>query len=848
MAWESLQKSLVVPGLIPKVLAGPILRRVTPGSVTVWLALRAPGEVKLKVLDPNNEVIIDGKRHTVGVGANLHIVAVTARAMPRGKLLTEGVVYRYDLEFNFDDGSKPNLAIATKGANLSYGSHALPSFALPPKDLNFLRVLQGSCRLPHAEGKDAMPLINDLLEATANNPYARPHQLLLTGDQIYADDVSDAFLVLLSDAAYALLGWSETLPVPASLIDPATKLPRPAMRFDLLRQAGFTSVDLRSHVMSLGEYLCMYLFVWSNVLWPAQSSQLPTFFEIAKLMDPDVDATEDGAGAGAGAKKISDEVRSLRAEIESETKAVAEFSQTLSQVRRALANIPTYMIFDDHDVTDDWNGTLGICRTMYSQPLGKRVMQNGLTAYALCQHWGNAPEQFEQVTPAPPGWTLLETLDPGLIAPSQAIPLAQRAARYEQDSQNIRALVGMPETKSEIEQKKAVFHKPGSLQYHYTVEADKHQIIVTDTRTWRSFPKGGNEPGEFLPPDQLNNQILQAPLLGDRALLVVLSTNAPAVQPIRATARHPGITREGAKLTRGDSSPDIFEAWEIPSVAFDRLLVTLTSHMPEVNKERNGQVIKERNGHAILLSGDVHHSFATRLIYRADQRFENLQPATAVIAQLVTSSFKKEDSDTRGFQRDGYRYSPVVARVADFIPKHHPEGYVGWNVLPGTNLSSYGKEAFHHQRGVDSVKIQSKGPTVALWHESQTGYSVTLTTRPHYRYRLDYLTPIGQDIENLPAAPMISPQSGATPDARKIAAEAYKVANSHYRLHNRTPGKEKIIGVNNFGEIVFDWGESYKAAIHTLRWHAGAGSVWTTYRVSLNENDGNFEDIKDGTN
>ena len=60
----------------------------------------------------------------------------------------------------------------------------------------------------------------------------------------------------------------------------------------------------------------------------------------------------------------------------------------MSEVRRALANIPTYMIFDDHDVTDDWNATLDVCRSMYSKPLGLRVMQNALTAYALCQHWG----------------------------------------------------------------------------------------------------------------------------------------------------------------------------------------------------------------------------------------------------------------------------------------------------------------------------------------------------------------------------------------------------------------------------------------------------------------------------
>ena len=61
--------------------------------------------------------------------------------------------------------------------------------------------------------------------------------------------------------------------------------------------------------------------------------------------------------------------------------------KTLPKVRRALANIPTYMIFDDHDVTDDWNMTLKFCNAVYNSDLGRRVVQNALVAYALCL-WG----------------------------------------------------------------------------------------------------------------------------------------------------------------------------------------------------------------------------------------------------------------------------------------------------------------------------------------------------------------------------------------------------------------------------------------------------------------------------
>ena len=50
---------------------------------------------------------------------------------------------------------------------------------------------------------------NNTDEEIANN---RPHQLFLTGDQIYADDAADALLFMLTDAANNLLKWDELLP------------------------------------------------------------------------------------------------------------------------------------------------------------------------------------------------------------------------------------------------------------------------------------------------------------------------------------------------------------------------------------------------------------------------------------------------------------------------------------------------------------------------------------------------------------------------------------------------------------------------------------------------------------
>src|SRR5919201_234883 len=65
-------------------------------------------------------------------------------------------------------------------------------------------------------------------------------------------------------------------------------------------------------------------------------------------------------------------------------------------VRRVLANVPTYMIFDDHDITDDWNLTREWRDQVWRSPGGRRVVAGALAAYWAFQGWGNDPESFDE--------------------------------------------------------------------------------------------------------------------------------------------------------------------------------------------------------------------------------------------------------------------------------------------------------------------------------------------------------------------------------------------------------------------------------------------------------------------
>src|SRR4029078_3677824 len=69
----------------------------------------------------------------------------------------------------------------------------------------------------------------------------------------------------------------------------------------------------------------------------------------------------------------------------------ADFNKSLPKVQRVLANVPTYMMLDDHDVTDDYFLNPIWRRRVLGSRLGRALLGNAMIAYALFQDWGNDP-------------------------------------------------------------------------------------------------------------------------------------------------------------------------------------------------------------------------------------------------------------------------------------------------------------------------------------------------------------------------------------------------------------------------------------------------------------------------
>ena len=872
---------------LPLILTGPILRRVTTKSVTVWVALKNAATVTLQISDAvaGTKVGNAATQPTVAIGRFLHLLAITVQVD-----LTPGVVYNYDLSFVvFDEaghlvGPVPSLTKAIAPTTLinpiSYSPFLLPTFSLPPKDPNQLRIIHGSCRMPHGNGPDALSLLDGLIETTAQDPINRPHQLLLMGDQIYADDVSAALLMQLMDASNTLLGMApspaagwhgeETLPAGLPVGGPNYHTHKPSdypplSRTGLLgrKGAGFTSADLRNHLMSLGEYLCMYLFTWSDVLWP---KTLPTKDEIV---------------ASAKAKMKASNYELSKGDINAisgDSSDVEIFRKTLFRVRRALANIPTYMICDDHDVTDDWNMTIDFCDRVYDadNKLGKQIVQNALVAYALCQLWGNTPEQFQVDASNNPaaGRKLLTALDSITSANYGGTRLLQTVLSvHDADRLKVRKPESVYHEQTTWLTVNGVQVSADSLVYNFTYEGPAHQIIFTDTRTWRSYRNGKDATPDLLPPDQIIAQIPLTPATGDRVLIVVLTTNAPPVQPIRGATRHDSLTTRLSKTFTSDAHPDLYEAWELPSLPFDLLLKRLTD---KLNPDASGV----RHGQFVVLSGDVHFSFASRIVYHAKNRLEDAQPqpASAVFAQLVSSSFKKQNGDTVGFQQDGYFYVPH-SPMKLVINQDMTEGYVGWNVPQNSSGFDVGTFNLFDTDGDQAIRpITHDDPTIQIYpFGGPIAGAINLKRAPDFRYRLDYLLPSAQAGVKLNPPSISPPGPGATTAQRNAALQASNAATSHYRDHTKLPGKEKIIGCNNLGEITFDWAQRQqtqdpKKVNHTVRWRFKADDpniswdrrvdlllhaevspdpefadtyvMWTTYTVSLDPDDPTYTDFK----
>ncbi|MCC2597116.1 alkaline phosphatase D family protein [Pusillimonas sp. MFBS29] len=545
-------------------LAGPILRRLESERLVLWLVGSVPLELVLSLTPEGaatRRLTLDAascRIVPIGRQAFLHLIDVTLlEPLPRD------TVIHYDLTARLVEGGEVN--IAQWAPHLLHEGEAMPSLVLRSRSDN---ILFGSCRKPHHPSPDGLARADRLLADSIEQADARPAMLMLCGDQVYADDVAGPMLAAIHALIDRLGLYGECLEGaivpdsealyahPASYYRREDLLPasksNEALRerfFGGVEKPIFTTANAHNHLVTLAEVMAMYLLVWSPVPWRL-------------VPEPEMPALD------------AEHMRRW----EREQKALQGFCGDLPQAARLLAHVQTLMIFDDHDITDDWNLSAKWETTAYEHPFSRRIVGNALIAYMLCQGWGNRPDVFSDV--------LDET---GALT---AKPDAQ--GRLDAVAQD--ALIG----------RLLSFGKWG-----YVLRTQP-TVVVLDTRTrrWRSR-RMRSRPSGLMDWESLTE--LQHELLDETAVVIVSPTPMFGVKLIEVVQRI--CTFAGLALTVDA------ENWMAHRGAAS-VMLNIFRHT-------------RTPGNYVVLSGDVHYSFVYDVQVRDGDR-------TPHIWQITSSGIKNE--------------------------------------------------------------------------------------------------------------------------------------------------------------------------------------------------------------
>ncbi|MDT3296618.1 alkaline phosphatase D family protein [Shewanella sp. SP2S2-6] len=524
-----------------------MLRHCDATHFTLWFVSREPLTDLTLRLGEHEVPLQDADVHYVPLGQHAHQYLIM---LSRPELLTPNRVTNYQVSAAQHGDIFANIS------QLNYGDASSPSVRFIPE---LTQVFHGSCRNPHHHSDDALVAADTYLAKRIDTGVAddRPALIVMSGDQVYIDDVAGPMLNAIGQVIDLLglqheqfeganIASSETLHYqPADLYQrhknllPHTQYPAKTALWRWYRNHPiFTSSIAENHLVSLNEIIALYLLTWSPELW-----------ELVNI-PKDVDGL----------------IPANNARWQNEWQHLLGFKAGLTQVRRFMAHIPVYMMFDDHDVTDDWNLTAKWELAAYEHAFSKRIIGNALIGYTLFQGLGNAPDKFaDEIRPL---------LDAFFVQPqseSQDL-LIDELLKFE--------------------------------QWHYTL-ATSPKLVVLDTRTrrWRSESNLA-KPSGLMDWEALMD--LQQELLGQSKVIIVSPAPMFGVKLIEAVQRT--ATLMGASLLVDA------ENWMAhPGAANALLSIFMHRKTPE---------------EFVILSGDVHYSFSYDISIRFRRSSPNIYQIT----------------------------------------------------------------------------------------------------------------------------------------------------------------------------------------------------------------------------
>ncbi|GAA3236868.1 alkaline phosphatase D family protein [Actinocorallia longicatena] len=237
-------------------------------------------------------------------------------------------------------------------------------------------------------------------------------------------------------------------------------------------------------------------------------------------------------------------------------------------VRWLLSTVPTFSIFDDHDVRDDWNTSFAWREWIWTQPWWRRRIVGGLGSYWVYQHLGNLSPQ-ERSTDALYA-AVLAAKDGGQVLDE----FAERADK-----------------------------EPSTARWSFTLDLGKTRVVVVDSRASRLLTADRRA---ML--DDAEQEWFDSQLTGGLDHLLIASSLPyllpPAIHHAEAWNERIAARRQngfGEKLRRFAD----LEHW----AAFDSSFRRVAEAVTEVAEGKRG----DAPACIAFLSGDIHYSYLARV-------------------------------------------------------------------------------------------------------------------------------------------------------------------------------------------------------------------------------------------
>jgi hypothetical protein len=309
--------------------------------------------------------------------------------------------------------------------------------------------------------------------------------------------------------------------------------------------------------------------------------------------------------------------------------------------RWLLSTLPSLMIFDDHDIRDDWNTSLSWKQKMESTSWWHERIVSGLASYWVYQHLGNLSPAERAEDPI---WRRIAAHE-GPGEPDVGDALDALADRADQD--------------------------PESYRWSYARDLDDVRLVVVDSRAARVL-----QPGRRSILDDQELAWLDEQLRGDVAHLLV-GTSLPFL--LSPGLHHLEAWNEALVDGAWGGRAARFGEWLRQAVdlehwaAFQRGFQQVAAMVLEVAEGRRGTPPQT----VTFLSGDVHHS------YVSEARLPRLRTGTRII-QAVCSPIRNPLPRSMRFATAFLSYGlagPMGALVARSA--HVPDPPFRWGSLRG---------------------------------------------------------------------------------------------------------------------------------------------------------------------